>query len=144
MHFSIEERIAELEAGGWKRRHGGPFIETIGPLWVRSESSGWVYGLLGQERHLNPANVVHGGCLQALIDHALSTLAWEAVGRIPCLTVETTSQFLATAKANDFIVARGSEIGRSRSLIFMRGTLEANDRLLMSVQAIFKIAKNSS
>lgn len=136
---SDEKRIAELEAGDWKRRNAGPFMDMIGPLWARLEEGCWTYGLIAHDHHLNPAKVVHGGVLQSLIDHALSAIAWEAVGRKPCMTVQTDMQFLSAAKSNEFIIARGVEVRRTRSLIFMRGQLDVNDEQVLSAQSIFKI-----
>lgn len=144
MTLSIEERVAEIEAAGWTRRRGGPFMDAVGPLWAKSENGGWAYGLLAQEQHLNLAKVVHGGFLQTLIDHALSVLAWEIAGRRPCVTIEMSSQFLAAAQSNDFIVARSQETGRTRSLIFLRGDLGVKGKGVLSAHAIFKIVRASA
>jgi acyl-coenzyme A thioesterase PaaI-like protein len=144
MDPSTERRIAELESAGWKRRNAGPFMNTIGPLWARKEQEFWTYGLVAQSHHLNPAKVVHGGLLQSLIDHALSAIAWEALGRTPCMTVQTDSQFLSSAKCDDFIVAHGMETHRTKNLVFMRGHLEVNGSRILSAQSIFKIAAGVS
>jgi acyl-coenzyme A thioesterase PaaI-like protein len=136
---SAEKRFAELEAAGWKRRNAGPFMDTIGPLWARREGDFWTYGLMAGDHHLNRAQIVHGGLLQSLIDHALSAIAWEAVGRKPCMTVQADSQFLSAVEADNFIVAGGTETHRTRNLIFMRGQLKVKDRPVLSAQAIFKI-----
>lgn len=130
---------AALEAAGWKTRRAGAFMESIGPLWARREEGGWAYGLLADDRHLNPTQIVHGGLLQTLIDHALSLLAWEACERKPCVTLQSDSHFLATVNSNDFVVARGVEVRRTRNLIFMRGHLEVQDKPVLSAQAVFKI-----
>lgn len=139
MELPAETRIAEIEAAGWKRRNAGPFMDMIGPLWSRFEGSHWTYGVIAGDQHLNPAKIVHGGLLQSLIDHALSAIAWEALGRKPCMTVQADSQFLAAVKSDDFIVARGAEIHRTKNLIFMRGQLEVEGKPVLSSQSIFKI-----
>lgn len=119
-------------------------MDAVGPLWAKSENGGWAYGLLAQEQHLNPAKVVHGGLLQTLMDHALSIFAWEATGRRPCMTIEMSSQFLAPAQANDFIVARGQETGRTKSLIFVRGDVDVKGKVVLSAQGLFKIVRAST
>jgi acyl-coenzyme A thioesterase PaaI-like protein len=139
-----ERRIAELESSGWKRRNAGPFMNAIGPLWAKLEHDLWTFGLIAQEHHLNLAKVVHGGLLQSLIDHALSVIAWEAMSRTPCMTVQNDTQFLSAANCNDFIVAHGFETHRTRNLIFMRGHLEVNGNKLLSAQSIFKIANGTT
>jgi acyl-coenzyme A thioesterase PaaI-like protein len=135
------ERHKALEAVGWKPKRAGAFMDSVGPLWARLEETGWAYGLLAEDRHLNPAHVVHGGFLQTLIDHALSALAWEAVERKPCMTIQSDSHFLSTVKSNDFVVAHGTEVRRTRNLIFMRGHLEVQGKSVLSAQAVFKIAE---
>ncbi len=118
-------------------------MDRIGPLWTRFDADNWTYGLLAQDHHRNPASVVHGGLLQTLIDHALSTLAWTAAGRKACMTIQSDSQFLSVARPGDFIVAHGSETRRTRNLIFMRGHLEVDRHPVLVAQAIFKIAGQS-
>lgn len=66
----------------------------MGPLFTRQEDGGWAYALLPTAAHLNPAGVVHGGLLATLIDHALSAIAGQASGRVPCVTVQLDSHFL--------------------------------------------------
>lgn len=141
MELSIEERIAELEAAGWKRRNAGSFMSTIGPLWTRPAGDSWTYGLMAEDRHLNPAKIVHGGFLQSLIDHALSTIAWGAAGRKPCITIQTDSQFLSAVTSNEFVVAHGIETHRTSNLIFMRGHLEVDSRKVLAAQSVFKISR---
>lgn len=141
MELSTEQRIAELEAAGWKRRNAGAFMNAIGPLWTKIEGDCWTYGLIAEDRHLNLANVVHGGLLQSLADHALSTIAWAAVGRKPCMTVQADSQFLAAVTSNEFIVAHGAETHRTSNLIFMRGHLEVGGKKVLAAQSVFKISR---
>ncbi|MBO1110940.1 PaaI family thioesterase [Bordetella petrii] len=132
---------ARLSADGWKQTRGaGAFIASLGPLWAQRAEHGWRYGFVATGQHLNPAGVVHGGLLQALIDHVLSALAWEAVARRPCVTVQTDSQFLSAVHAGEFIVGQGVETHRTRNLVFMRGQLSVEDTPVLCAQAIFKIA----
>jgi len=141
---TITQQAADIEAAGWTRRRAGPFMQAIGPLWARRAEQNWQYGLLAGEQHLNPAGVVHGGLLQALIDHALSALAWDAAGRAPCVTLQADTQFLAPVRAGDFIVAQGSVMQRTRGLVFMHGQLAVTGQPVLNSQAIFKIAKHAA
>ena len=129
----------QLEAEGWKRRDLGGFIGAAGPLWTRREAQGWRYGLLVEDRHLNPAGVMHGGALTTLLDHVVSTVAWEACERRPCVTLQLDSQFLAAVKAGQFIEASASVKHRTRGLIFMQGQVSADGQAVLSGQAILKV-----
>ena len=133
---------AALAAAGWKRLNGGAFMNHIGPLWTRKTEAGWRYGLQIDARHLNPAGHVHGGVLQTLIDHVLSVVAWRAVDRQPCITLQTDSQFLSGVSAGEFVQAHATEIHRTRSMIFMRGGLGVDARPVLHAQGIFKILRD--
>ena len=123
---------------GWKQRTLPGFIGAAGPLWTKRELAGWAYGVLAEERHLNPAGIVHGGMLCTLLDHALSTIAWEANERKPCVTVAFDVQFVAPASAGDFIVARGDVVRRTSTLTFMRGVLTVDEASIATASAVLK------
>ena len=123
---------------GWKPRTLPGFYGVVGPLWTKKEPAGWAYGLLAEERHLNPAGIVHGGMLCTLLDHALSTIAWEAHGRKPCVTIAFDVQFVAPASAGDFVVARGEIVRRTTTLTFMRGVLAVCESSIAAASAILK------
>ena len=142
---SLQHDKTWLVADGWREtQRTGPFMASIGPLWAKREKQAWSYGLLAGGRHLNPAGVVHGGLLQALIDHVLSVLAWQAVERRPCITVQTDTHFLGAVHEGEFIVGQGTETHRTRNLIFMKGHLTVDDTPVLSAQAIFKIVGGRS
>ncbi|MFZ4287782.1 PaaI family thioesterase [Variovorax sp. HJSM1_2] len=133
-----------LLSQGWKQvKSAGVFMDLVGPLWARREREGvaaaWRYGLLLTPRHLNPAGVVHGGLLETLMDHALSAIAWEAAGRVPCVSVQLDSHFLSAARAGEFIEASGLVVHRSQSMVFLRGGLCVAERQVMAAQALMKI-----
>ena len=58
--------------------------------------------MLFDQQHLNPAARVHGGALMTLLDHAISSTAWEACDRQPCVTVQMDTQFLGAVEAGQF------------------------------------------
>jgi len=133
------ELEAALLARGWKMRGLGGFIDCAGPLWTRKEEAGWAYGILAEDRHLNPARMVHGGLLETLIDHAVSAIAWEATGRQKCVTLQMDAHFLAAARKGMFIEARGHVVHRTASTLFMQGMLTVDERPILSAQALMKI-----
>ncbi|MGC3985875.1 MAG: PaaI family thioesterase [Pseudorhodoferax sp.] len=128
-----------LQALGWKPRELPGFAARFGPLWTRQEAQGWAYGVLAQQEHLNPAGAVHGGALTALLDHALSAIAWQCLDRRPCVTVQLDAQFLNPAAAGDFLVARGQLVQATASLAFLRGQVSVDDRLVVQGSAVMKI-----
>lgn len=128
-----------LGAEGWRSKALPGFAGLIGPLWVRKEAAGWAYGLLTTQDHLNPAGVVHGGLLTALMDHALSAIAWEALGRRACVTVQLDTLFLSAARAGQFLEARGRVLRETSSLVFMQGELSAGGNAVVAASAVLKL-----
>lgn len=135
----LPDTEADLLSRGWKKRSLGGFIDCAGPLWTCKEEAGWAYGILAEDRHLNPARMIHGGLLETLMDHALSSIAWEASGRQKCVSLQMDTHFLAPASRGMFIEARGSVVHRTSSTLFMQGMLTVSGRPVMSAQALMKI-----
>lgn len=133
---------AALVSNGWKRRELGGFMGVAGPLWTRRDGATWRYGMLIDERHLNPAGVMHGGALSTLLDHVISTVAWEACNRQACVTVQLDSQFLSAVKAGQFIEAIAAVEHLTAAMVFMRGRLEADGATVMLGQAILKVVRH--
>ncbi|GIX30134.1 MAG: hypothetical protein KatS3mg124_0606 [Porticoccaceae bacterium] len=109
---------------GWTRRALRGLPVGLEALWTRRAEDGtWRYGALYDERHCNAQGFVHGGALMTLLDHGLSLLLWEAVGRAPCATVHLDCHFLAPLRAPCFVELDGRILKRGRNTAFLRGTL---------------------
>jgi len=134
-----DDRAEALAGAGWRQRALQGFADRLGPLWTRREDAGWAYGVLPTREHLNPAGFVHGGALCALFDHMVSTVAWEAVGRRPCVTVQLSTQFLAPAREGEFLEARGRVRKVASTLVFMEGMIATGTRDLLAGTAVLKI-----
>ena len=124
---------------GWKPRTLPGFFGMVGPLWTKKEAEGWAYAFLAEERHTNPAGLVHGGMLCTLLDHALSAIAWEANERKPCVTVALDVQYLAPARAGDFVVARGRIVRQASTLVFLQGALTLGEETIATASGIAKV-----
>ncbi len=131
--------VAPPAAGGWRQRALPGFVGLVGPLWTRKEEGGWAYGLLAGPQHLNPAGLVHGGLLTTLVDHALSAIAWEAVGRRACVTVQLDTHFVAAARGGQFLEARGRVVRATSSLVFMQGQVAVAGTEIVGASAVLKL-----
>jgi uncharacterized protein (TIGR00369 family) len=130
---------SDLQHAGWKQRTLAGFVQSAGPLWTRREGEAWQYGFLTNPGHANPAGVVHGGVLATLMDHTLSAIAWEAMGRRACVTVQLNTQFLAPVVPGAFLMATGHVARAARSLVFMLGEVSAGDGVVMTGSAVLKV-----
>ena len=138
-------QITDLESAGWKAREVAGFMGLAGPLWTRRDpqlAGSWQYGLLTDDRHTNPIELVHGGVLTTLMDHAVSLVAWSESGRQPCVTVELSTHFVESAKPGDFLVASASLTHKTRSILFLRGLISVQSRPVLQAQAIMKLVKS--
>lgn len=126
-------------ADGWRERSLPGFAGLVGPLWTRQEEDAWAYGILTTAEHTNPAGMIHGGLLATLMDHALSAIAWEALGRRPCVTVQLDTHFLSAGREGQFLEARGRVVRATSSLVFMHGDVRAEGVELVTASAILKV-----
>lgn len=126
---------------GWKKAARTGFMEMAGPVWTRKIDGQWHYGIVIEDKHLNPAGVAHGGALTTLVDHAISTIAWEAVDRLPCLTVQLDASFMGAVKPGQFVVATGRVVRKTASLIFLQGNATVDGTEVFICSAIMKLVK---
>lgn len=127
----------------WRQHQLPGLMGTLGPLLSRRDASGRCYGLALDARHLNQAGVTHGGTLASLLDQALSALAWEHAGRIPCVTVQFGMQCLRPSQAGQTLVATGRVTHETGSLLFLSGEIHADDVIVATAQAVMKRVSDS-
>ncbi|WP_435481307.1 PaaI family thioesterase [Variovorax sp. RT4R15] len=104
----------------------------------------WAYGILPCAQHLNPAGVVHGGLLMSLIDHVLSAIAWEAVGRRICVTIQMETKLLSAARENHFLKATGHVTHATGSLVFVDGEIHSGENAVLRASALLKIMSSAA
>ena len=87
----------------------GIYIEEIGPGYARASME-----IAAQ--HFNPVGVAHGGCYFSLADTACGS-AMSSHGYL-CVTVNSTYNFMRSAKLGDRLVAEARETKSGRTLCF--------------------------
>jgi acyl-coenzyme A thioesterase PaaI-like protein len=65
---------------GWKVIRQNGFGELAGPIWRNGDAR---FGIVVEAKHLNFANIVHGGMLMTLADQAMGMTALRATGNKP-------------------------------------------------------------
>lgn len=73
-----------------------------------------------------------------LMDHAMSTVAWEEAGRIPCVTVQFDSRFMGGAVDGEFVQVKADVIKHTGSLVFVEAKMYSGESLVMTAQAVMK------
>ncbi|MEM9422652.1 MAG: PaaI family thioesterase [Pseudomonadota bacterium] len=113
------------------------FATIAGPYFYNKGKAPGV-GFLAEEKHLNLAGVVHGGCLATLADMALWDICAREVGPFRAVTVTLNTEFLGSARAGEFISAEGDALKASGSIFFARGLITARGRPVMSFSGSLK------
>ncbi len=135
----------EALRAGWKQRStGSAFADLVDAFWSRRQGDAWSYAAIADARHVNHRGVVHGGLLLGFADHALGLAVWEQVGRRPVATVHLGLQFVDAAQPGEFIELDVNVTRTTRSLVFVRGTLRFQTRIIATADGLWKILGSGS
>ncbi len=127
------------EFDGWMYWPDEPFeAKTAGPFFFRKDEKGPVCAFRCEEKHMNGAGVMHGGCLMTFADFALFGIAHDHMQDSYGLTVAFTSEFLTGPKVGDYMEARGDVLRAGRSIVFVRGIVTANDTPCLNFSGTIK------
>ncbi|WP_204215527.1 PaaI family thioesterase [Microvirga pudoricolor] len=124
---------------GWVQRNDEPgFIEMAGPIWERRGDDGLILGFVVRPMHCNRRGVLHGGMLMTFADQALGLSAWEANAGSPQATIQLDTHFIAAVDVGEFVQAETRITRKTRSLIFMSGSIHVSGRVVATAQGIWK------
>ena len=119
----------------------GPFLEYIGPIYVRRDGDGQTLGLRAEDRHANHRGTVQGGLLSTFADFVLGrAIDADADDDKPRATVSLTVDFIKPAKPGDWIEGRGRVDRVGGTLAFADCSLSVEDREIVRARAVFVVA----
>ena len=127
---------------GWRKLESDGFNGVVGPYWVRGDGANKTLGLIVEERHANVhLGTIHGGVVMTFADIALGSGAAQLLGerRFNCVTASLNTQFVSVAKVGEFISCKPEVIRQSRQLIFIRGLIQVEEKIIASVEGIWKV-----
>tara|TARA_R110002020_G_scaffold16871_68_gene59806 strand:+ start:5234 stop:5701 length:468 start_codon:yes stop_codon:yes gene_type:complete len=131
-------------AHGWESYTDDGFIGLVGPLWVRAREPAPDYAFMAQPKHQNRRDVVHGGMLMTFADRAMGMTCWYMNDRKPQATIQLNVHFVDAVQVGDFVEARCEVVRRTRSLVFMRGTLVVGERIVATADGVWKAMRSAS
>jgi uncharacterized protein (TIGR00369 family) len=115
------------------------FIGLAGPYFWRADGDNAVeYGFRSEARHGNPNGVLHGGSVSTFVDTVIGCEVMRITGR-RCATINLNLQYVAGARAGDWISARVTVKKVTRTLAFIDGEVSAGDTLIMLASAVFRV-----
>ena len=131
--------ITEGEWAGWSRWIGDPFEERAGPFYDRElEDGSFVSAFRAEERHMNGAGFMHGGCLMTFADSAIFTIARKAMGDSRGVTLHLTGDFLDPARVGQLIEARGEVVRAGGKTVFVQGIVTADGQPVLRFDGIIR------
>ncbi|MBC7835543.1 MAG: PaaI family thioesterase [Phycisphaerales bacterium] len=133
-----EDRMPPASAD-WKTMVVEGYPALIGPFQARREGEAWAYRFVPEARHLNIGGVVHGGMLMSFLDDVLGLTVWAASGRKPVTTVQLNTHFISPARLGDQLEGRADVLRATRSVVFVRGALTVEGRIVAAADGVWKI-----
>lgn len=116
----------------------GPFLDLLGPVYVRDTAGGLVVGLRVEDKHLNARGRVHGAVVCALADVALGrNLTLAAGDDVSPVTASLQVHFLGSATGGDWVEATAVVNRAGRRMGFVDGSVRAAGQLIATATALF-------
>ena len=122
---AAETAVFDPARAGWIIVKPFGFGELVGPIW-RGDAR---FGFLVEAKHLNFADIVHGGMLTTLADQAMGMTALRATGNKPHATIELNMQFVSAVRLNEFVEAHCEIVRLTRAITFMQCKLVVDTRV---------------
>jgi uncharacterized protein (TIGR00369 family) len=139
----MNDRAGAADAGvfdparaGWTMVKPVGFGELVGPLWRRGDGH---FGFVVEQKHLNFADIVHGGMLTTLADQAMGMTAQRVTGGKPHATIELNIHFVGAVRLKEFVEAHCEVVRATRAIIFMQCKLLVGARAVANATGIWKI-----
>ncbi len=117
---------------------GGPFIDLVGPVYVKGEGEGRTFGLRIEAKHLNVGGVAQGGLLATVADFSLGRAI--RAGRDDdqqAATVSLTTDYLGPAKEGDWLESTTRVERVAERMAFADCSLRVDGREIVRARAVF-------
>jgi uncharacterized protein (TIGR00369 family) len=119
----------------------GPFLEHVGPVYVKEGDDELVLGMRTEERHANHRGSVQGGLLATFADFALGrAIEADAEDDKDRATVSLTVDFLKPASPGDWVESRTRVDRVGGTLAFADCSLTVGEREIVRARAVWIVA----
>lgn len=134
-HDNAPEGFSPLPSGASRT-----FVSCIGPIWIKREGDYPVIGVRARDYHCNPFQELHGGFIAGLADFATAYTLMTGPEPTPTVvTLQLSTQMIASARLGDWIEARGTLRRKGRSIAFVDVEFTCDGRLIAASDAVFRI-----
>ena len=127
------------EFAGWHFWNHDPFETRSGPFFMRREENGsYRSAFRAEQRHMNGAGFMHGGCLLTFADFALFAIATDELSGDNAVTMNLSGDFLGPVKQGGLVEARGEVTRGGGKTIFVRGMITGDGEPALSFTGIIR------
>lgn len=127
------------EFAGWYHWNHDPYETRSGPFFMKREEDGtYLSAFRAEDRHMNGAGFLHGGCLMTFADFALFAIATDELGDGNAVTMNLSGDFLGAAGPGALMEARGEVTRGGGKTIFVRGLITADGAPALSFTGIIR------
>ncbi len=132
--------VSEGPFAGWKMaRKGFDAYETlVGPYYYKFNEDGARTAFVPEARHLNSSGAVHGGALMSFADFSLFLIAHRELREVHAVTMTCNCEFLSAGTLEGWIEGQGEVLRDARSMVFVRGVLRQNGRMVLAYSGALK------
>jgi uncharacterized protein (TIGR00369 family) len=133
------QSVDEGPFAGWQTWVGDPYEDMVGPFYVHVAADGSPRGAFVPEaKHANGGGVVHGGALMSFADAAIAAFIYMMLDGQFAVTVTLNSEFVGAGVVGSPIYATGQIVRDTKSLVFVHGRLEQNDKPIFMFSSVMK------
>lgn len=117
------------------------FNQLTGPFYMKIEGEVAVVAFRVEEHHLNPAGTCHGAALGVLADNLGAPI--KRMMGLQDMTVTPTINlsidYMAPAKAGDWVELRASLLRQTRTLFFCQGLMYVDGQIIARTNATYML-----
>ena len=119
----------EGEFAGWTYWHGDPFEDRAGPFYEKQlEDGSTMVAFRAEQRHMNGAGFMHGGCMMTFADGALFSIARKELEDSHAVTLSLSGDFLEPVYEGSLVEARGEVVRGGGKTIIVTGLVTADGK----------------
>jgi acyl-coenzyme A thioesterase PaaI-like protein len=116
----------------------GAFLRLSGPYFERVREHGAEQAFLATEDHCNAQDFVHGGMLGAFLDGLLAQAVRRESGGPVAVTIHLSVDFLAAARAGEWVIGERVVTRDGRGVMFVEGRLHSGGRDVVRGSGVFR------
>jgi acyl-coenzyme A thioesterase 13 len=117
-----------------------PFLELVGPFYIKDHDAGFIIGVRTAKKHCNTRGFVHGGLISTLADFALGYNAARS-GDTPMkvATINLSTDFSGFAELGDWLEAKVDVQKVGKSLAFANAYIYANGKRIARASGVYNL-----